>query len=214
MTETKIIIADDHQLFRNGVKALLADHADSFKVVAEAGTPDQLRDKLKLHDADLLLLDISLADGNGLNMLEELKDEYKSLKIIMLTMHDEAQYVVQSVKKGADGYLLKDSDENELLQAIKVVSEGKKYFKDRVSELILENIATGVKKGKEILSPREKEIVQLVAKGLTTKEIANQLFVSVRTVETHRGKIMKKLKVSNSAEMISTALKHKIIDPL
>lgn len=213
MNRRKIIIADDHQLFRNGVKALLANHQDELEVVAEAGNLSQLREKFKNHPADLLLLDISLPDGNGLNMLEEFKNEYSNLKIIMLTMHDEAQYVVQSIKKGADGYLLKDSDENELMEAIMAVSAGKRYFKERVSELILENLFTDTGKGKEILSNREKEIVNLVAQGLKTKEIADQLFVSVRTVETHRAKIMKKLKVSNSAEMISMALKHKLIEP-
>lgn len=214
MSKIKIIIADDHQLFRNGVKALLANQNEKFQVIAEAGSLEKLKEELNKNPADLLLLDISLPDGNGLNMLEELKQDYIDLKIIMLTMHDEAQYVMQSIKKGADGYLLKDSEERELLEAINSVIIGKKYFKDKVSELILENIATDSKKSKDILSQREKEIVQLVAKGLTTKEIADQLFVSIRTVETHRGKIMKKLKVSNSAEMISMALKHKLIDPV
>lgn len=214
MTKKNIIIADDHQLFRNGVKALLANRKDNLQVVAEAGNINQLKEKLAQHQADLLLLDISLPDGNGLHMLEEFKELYSDLKIIMLTMHDEAQYVVQSIKKGADGYLLKDSDENELLEAIDTVISGKRYFKERVSELILQDLSTEANKGKDILSQREKEIVQLVAKGLTTKEIADQLFVSIRTVETHRAKIMKKLQVSNSAEMISMALKHKLIDPL
>lgn len=213
MNETKIVIADDHQLFRNGIKALLASKAH-LQVVGEAGDVNTLNQWLGKNEADILLLDISLPDGNGLKMLEELKENYAGLKIIMLTMHDEAQYVVQSIRKGADGYLLKDSDENELLAAIKAVSNGKKYFKDKVSELILEDIVTDAKPKKQIISDREKEIVQLVAKGLTTKEIADQLFVSIRTVETHRGKIMKKLKVSNSAEMISTALRHKLIDPV
>ena len=128
----------------------------------------------------------------------------------MLTMHQDVQYVLRSLKQGADGYLLKDTDEAELKEAIKEVDEGNKYFKNKISDLIVANLS-GEKPPETLLSEREIEIVRLVAKGKITKEIADQLYVSVRTIETHRSRIMKKLGVSNTAEMIRYAYEKKLI---
>lgn len=205
----RIIIADDHSLFRNGIKALLTPD-ENFTIVGEAAdTPELL---ILLHEipADVLLLDISLPSGSGLEILEIVKAEFPSLKCILLTMHEERQYVMQSLKKGADGYLLKEADDTELKEAIRQVYAGKKYFKNKISDLIIESVAsptpvTG------LLTEKEIEIVRMVAEGKITKEIADLLCVSIRTVESYRSRIMKKMGVANTAEMVRLAYRHKII---
>ncbi len=204
----KIIIADDHQLFRNGLKSMLV--GDTCEIVGEASNGKELLKKLNTIHTDLLLLDISMPEVSGLELIEQLKIKYKSLKCIILTMHEEAQYVMESLKKGADGYLLKDSSEQELKEAISEVMRGNKHFKNKVSELLVRQISNE-DRSKNILTEREIEIIRLVAEGKITKEIADQLHVSVRTVETHRSKIMKKLNVSNASEMIRMAYEKKLI---
>lgn len=204
-----IIIADDHQLFRNGIKALIKSD-ENFRIVGEASDAQELLDLLPKKKADVLLLDISLPSGSGLEILEKVKTRFPDLKCVMLTMHEEKQYVMQSLKKGADGYLLKESDESELKDAIRQVYGGKKYFKNKVSDLIVESISSPTSLS-GLLTDREITIVKMVAEGKITKEIADILCVSVRTVETYRSRIMKKLGVSNMAEMIRLAHKHQLI---
>ena len=204
-----IIIADDHQLFRKGIMALI-NSGESLEVVGEASDARELLDLLHKTKADVLLLDISLPSGSGLELLEEVKTQFPAIKCIMLTMHEERQYVMQSLKKGADGYLLKEADETELKEAIRQVYAGKKYFKNKISDLIVESISSPSSIA-GLLTEREVVIVKMVAEGKITKEIADILCVSVRTVETYRSRIIKKLGVSNTAEMVRLAYKHKLI---
>ncbi len=205
----RIIIADDHQLFRNGIRALLQSGGD-FEVVGEADSGDSLLNLLKTKEADLVLLDISLPDKSGLDILPLIREKYPDLKCIMLTMHEELQYVKESLKKGAFGYLLKDTNENELREAIKNVAAGRRHFKNKISEILLEDMS-GVGSVSPELSEREIEIVKMVAEGRITKEIAEKLYISVRTVETHRSRIMKKLGAANASEMINAAYRRKLI---
>lgn len=209
MSMVRIIIADDHQLFRNGLRALL-QAIDSFEVVGEADSGDTLLNLLKTRETDIVLLDISLPDKSGLDILPVVRDKYPNIKCIMLTMHEELQYVKESLKKGAAGYLLKDTNENELKDAIQNVFAGRRHFKNKVSELLLEDMS-GPGSPSPILSDREIEIVRMVAEGRITKEIADKLFISVRTVETHRSRIMKKLGAANASEMINAAYRRKLI---
>ncbi len=209
MSKIKIAIADDHQLFRNGLRALLQGE-DDFEVAGEADSKDTLVELLKGGEPDIVLLDISLPDSSGLDILPIIKKDHPGVKCIMLTMHEEIQYVKESLKKGAYGYLLKDSDENELREAIYNVYEGRRHFKNKVSDLLLEDMS-GPETGSPILSDREIEIVKMVADGRITKEIAEKLYISVRTVETHRSRIMKKLGAANASEMIKAAYRRKLI---
>lgn len=205
----KIVVADDHQLFRNGLRALLqAD--ENFELVGEADTGEALLKLVAGHAVDIILLDISLPDKSGLDILPVIRDRHPDVKCIMLTMHEELQYVKESLKKGAFGYLLKDTNETELREAIYNVYEGKRHFKNKVSELLLEDMS-GAGSPSPILSEREIEIVKMVAEGKITKEIADKLFISVRTVETHRSRIMKKLGAANASEMINAAYRRKLI---
>ena len=209
MNKIKVIIVDDHQLFRDGIKSLFTDHED-IEIIGEAGSAQELFDLLEITDPNVVLMDISLPGTNGLEVISKSKKVYPDIRFIVLTMHDDGQYVVKAVRSGAYGYLLKNADEQELTTAIKEVVLGKKYFNEEISQLMVGNMALEGDSHKK-LSDREMEILQLVSEGKTTKEIAAILFVSTRTVETHRVNIMKKLDVQNTAELIKKAVKLKLI---
>ena len=205
----KIIILDDHKLFREGIASILSNY-EEIDVIGEASSGFELYEMLRNTHPNVLLIDISLPQDNGLNIIKEVRENYPAIKSIVLTMHEEGQYVVKAVRNGAYGYLLKNTDEGELLQAIKQVFFGKKYFNREISELMIGNMALEGESNKK-LSNRETEVLQLVSEGKTTKEIANELYVSTRTVETHRMNLLKKLKVQNTAELIRKATALRLI---
>ncbi|SDM43612.1 DNA-binding response regulator, NarL/FixJ family, contains REC and HTH domains [Catalinimonas alkaloidigena] len=205
----KVVIADDHQLFRDGVLALLARDED-IDVVGEAATGEEALHIIALREPHVALIDLGLPERHGLDVIKLLRKRHPQVKCIALTMHDEGQYVVQAVRNGAYGYLLKNADEAELKQAIHTVFTGKKYFNAYISELMIQNMAVQGSQVKK-LSQREQEVLQRVAEGKITKEIADELSVSTRTVETHRVNIMKKLDVRNTAELIKKAAQLKLI---
>ncbi len=209
MNKIRIVLADDHQLFRDGMKAMLQATGE-VEVVGEASHGAVLLTVLAAQTPDIVLLDISMPPDTGIDLLPTIKARFPAVKCIMLTMHADVQYVLRSLRQGADGYLLKDTDEEELKTAIREVYAGNKYFKNKISDLIVANLS-GEPSPETLLSEREIQIVRLVAEGKITKEIADQLFVSVRTVETHRSRIMKKLGVANTAEMIRLAYEKKLI---
>ena len=203
MEEIKIILADDHQLFRNGIRMLL-EKEPLFKIIGEAADGLELMDLLKEHEPHVVLIDLSMPKKTGLEVMEECKTKHPNVKFIVLTMHSDGHYVAKSVRSGAKAYLLKNTDEEELTKAIKEVLFGRKYFNQEISQLLINNMAIQETDFKR-LSQRETEVLQLVAEGKITKEIADQLCVSTRTVETHRVNMMKKLKASNTAELITKA---------
>jgi DNA-binding NarL/FixJ family response regulator len=209
MSHIRVVLADDHQLFRDGMKAML--HAsEEIEVVGEAASGSVLFTVLASQNPDIVLLDISMPPTSGIDLLPTIKERFPGVKCIMLTMHDDVQYVLRSLKQGASGYLLKEADAEELLVALREVHNGKKYFKNKISDLIVTNLS-GEPSPETLLSEREIQVVRLVAEGKITKEIAEQLFVSTRTVETHRSRIMKKLGVANTAEMVRLAYEKKLI---
>lgn len=210
MDKIKIGLADDHKLFRDGLKSII-NKTDLYEVAFDVENGKLLLDQLETNtDVNTILVDISMPEINGIEVVKIAKDKYPNVKFIVLTMHDDGQYVVQSVRSGAHGYLLKNVDEDELLLAIKTVVSGKKYFNTEISELMFSNMANAQEPTKQ-LSPRETEVLQLVANGETTKIIADKLCVSTRTVETHRVNMMKKLNVQNTAELIKKAFELNII---
>ena len=210
MNVIKVVIADDHQLFRNGIVSILQKD-ESFDVVGEAADGNELLSILEQREVDVALVDISMPGMSGQDVLVQAKQLYPNTHFIMLTMHDEGQYVVKSVRNGAHGYLLKNVDENELKLAIKEVYAGKKYFNRHITELMINNMGVVENEAENELTPRELEVLKLVSEGKITKEIANQLSVSTRTIETHRVNMMKKLGVQNSAELIKKAAKMNLI---
>ena len=209
MSRIKIIVVDDHQLFREGIISLLSKN-DELEIVGEADSVKELFSILDIKKAHVVLIDISMPETNGLEAIKECRDKYPDVKFIVLTMHAEGQYVVKAVRNGAFGYLIKNANEHELITAIREVSVGKKHFNSEISQLMIGNMAIEGESHKK-LSDREMEVIQLVSEGQTTKEIADQLFVSARTVETHRVNMMKKLNVQNTAELIKKAAHLKFI---
>ena len=209
MNKISVVLADDHRLFRDGMKAVLQASGE-IEVVGEAERGSVLMTVLASQTPDIVLLDIAMPQDSGIDLLPTIKERFPAIKCIMLTMHEDVQYVLRSLKQGADGYLLKEADEEELKAAIREVHAGHKYFKNKISDLIVANLS-GESSPETLLSEREIQVVRLVAEGKITKEIAEQLYVSVRTVETHRSRIMKKLGVSNTAEMIRMAYEKKLL---
>lgn len=209
MSKIKIVVADDHQLFREGIIALLSKN-ESLDIIGEAASASELFELMDRTVPHVVLMDITMPGTNGLDAIKVARDKYPDSKFIVLTMHVEGQYVVKAVRNGAFGYLIKNADENELLAAIEAVALGKKYFNSEISQLMIGNMALEGESHKK-LSDREMEVLELVSEGCTTKDIADQLFVSARTVDTHRVNMMKKLGVQNTAELIKKAAHLKLI---
>lgn len=208
MNKIKIVLADDHRLVREGFKALLKKNKD-FEIIGEAENGKELLTLLENSSPDLLLLDLSMPDLSGLDVLKKLQSLKPELKVIMLTMHEESDYILQSVQLGVDGYLLKNTEPDELYSAINAVASGQKYFTPVVSNILVSNISK-LNPKPELLTEREKEVLRYVTEGLSAKMIGEKLFISARTVETHKVNIMKKLEVSNTAELVRRAMEEKL----
>ncbi len=210
MNKIKLIIADDHELFRKGLAELLRKH-DDIKIVKSVGDGLEFMEIINNQlEVDIVLLDITMPNMDGFQVLKELKTLNSDIKPIVISMHNDGNYIAKCAKMGAHGYLLKNTDEAELILAIRSVSSGKKYFSAEISEKMI-NFMSTQSISEDILSNKETEVLGLISKGLTTKEIAEKLFVSSRTIETHRANILKKLEVKNTAELIKKATKMNLI---
>ena len=210
MKEIKLIIADDHELFRKGLAELLRKH-DDIKIVKSVADGIEFMELLNNQFvADIVLLDITMPNMDGFQVLKELKTLNSDIRPIVISMHNDGNYIAKCAKMGAYGYLLKNTDEAELILAIRSVNSGKKYFSPEISEKMI-NFMSEQSISENILSNKETEVLGLIAKGLTTKEIAAKVFVSSRTIETHRATILKKLEVKNTAELIKKAAKMNLI---
>lgn len=203
----KIIITDDHQMVIDGLKAIL-DSSDSVKVIATANNGRELLRLLEILETDVILMDIDMPVMNGIETMMALKN--KNQKVIVLTMHEESALVKKMTDLGAKGYLFKNSDKEELLLAIKRVHEGGIYFASALTMNLLgaEKMESGTPNAAYSLTDREIEILKLIALGMSNKDIGNQLFISHRTVDTHRTNLMKKLDVNNIAGLIRFAIKN------
>ncbi|WMI66665.1 response regulator transcription factor [Aestuariibaculum sp. YM273] len=204
MTQIKLIIADDHELFRNGLIELLKKYDDVSVVKSVADGKEFIEAINEDDDIDIVLLDITMPNMDGFQVLKEIKDLNTKVKPIIISMHNDGNYIAKCAKSGAYGYLLKNTDQEELIKVIRIVHQGKKYFSPAITEKMI-NFMSVQNVSENILSKKEKEVLGLIAEGLTTKEIAAQLFVSSRTIETHRANVLKKLEVKNTAELIKKA---------
>lgn len=211
MNKIRIAVVDDHQLFREGLHSLLTAN-DDYQVVISANHGREFFESL-VPDAlpEVVLLDLTMPEMNGFEVLERLQSEYPNIRAIALSMHDDGNYIVKCIKSGASGYLLKNTDEEEMLKAIRTVYRGGKYFNRDVADIMIDQMSAKESKTQE-LSPKESEIINFIAQGFTTKQIAHRLFISTRTVETHRVNIMKKLNARNTAETIKIAAQQGLID--
>ena len=213
----KIVLADDHVLVRNGIKAML-EHDPDLAVTGEAGNGSEALELAKAVRPDLLILDIRMPQMTGLEAAAKLKSYSPKTKAVILSMHDSEEYVLQALDAGAYGYLLKDTDKNEFVKALKQIHGGTKYFSGSVSNVLANRLLGKKSAGKPSakidsynLSKREKEILHMVVDGKQNKQIADQLDKSIRTIETHRFNIMKKLEVNNAIDMVNKAMKENLV---
>ncbi len=204
MTKIRLLLADDHPLIREGFKSLLSKNS-RFEVVGEAENGKELIDLAGQLVPDIILADINMPVMTGLKALEHLKQTLPHVKFIVLSMHEEIEYILNALKIGAQGYLLKNIERAELEKAILSVYEGGKYFSPKVTTILAESISKPEPPEPIEITPREKEVLELVSKGNSTKQIADQLGISIRTVESHRINMLKKMKVSNSVELVKRA---------
>ena len=205
-----VILVDDHVIMRDGLRHLLDQESD-IDVVGEA---DNGRDAVKIaleKNPEIIIMDVAMQDMNGIEATRQIKKENPNIKIIALSMHSERQIVVGIFRAGASGYLLKDSTSVELVEAIRTVYLGGKYISQKISDIVLQEISNIKKEteeiGSDILTNRESEILQLIAEGNSTKRIAEVLFISPKTVESHRANIMEKLNIHNLPELTKYAIR-------
>jgi len=210
MTIKKVIIADDHRMVTDGLQSII-DNSDDFRVIQTVENGRELLRILEILETDLVLMDLDMPVMNGLEAMQEIRKKYPAMRVIVLTMHEEKSLVKKLTDLGARGYLFKNADKDELLTAMRRVYEGGVYFSAGLT-LGLINTQLGQtssydeKKG--LLTEREIEILKLIASGKSNKEIGDELFISHRTVDTHRTNLMKKLEVNNIAGLIRYAIKH------
>jgi two-component system response regulator NreC len=215
MTQTRVLLADDHTLIRAGLRLVVEQQAD-FVVVGEAENGRQAVGMAESLKPNVIVMDIGMPDLNGIEACLQIREVHPEIEVVMLSMHSDEGYVLRSLKAGARAYLLKDSAEADLARAIRAAREGKSFFSPAVGKVLLEDYMrklqrTGAEDSYELLSPREREVLQLVAEGKSSKEIANTLNLSVYTVETHRAKLMQKLNLRSVPELILYAVRKGII---
>lgn len=208
----KLIICDDHPIFREGLKKIISQSKD-ITVEEEANDGQELVEKLKTHPCDVITLDLSFPGSSGLDLLKMIQTDYPKVAILILSMHPEDQYAVRALKAGAAGYVAKGSVPSDLLNAIRKVSGGGRYISEALAEqLVLELDGKRERAPHEELSEREFQVLRLLASGKSVKEIAAELFLSPPTIGTYRSRILTKLHLKNTAELIHYAISHKLLD--
>ncbi len=215
--KTKVLIADDHEVVRDGLRNILVN-SGSMMIIGEANDGNEaysLYDKLR---PDVVIMDISMPNMNGIAATKKIKDRFPEARILILTMHDNQEYLNQVIRSGAHGFVLKNTDKDELLDAVKTVAEGDKFFSKDISKMMIENYIRAAQdnekpsSNKEIpLTKREIEILKNIAEGHSNQEIANLLFISYNTVDTHRKNIMHKLSIKNTAGLVRYAIEKGLI---
>lgn len=211
----RVVLADDHEIVRSGFRALL-EQDPTIKVVAEAADGAQAFEIVEREKPDIILLDISMPPGqSGLVACEKITKKFPETKVVILTMFSEPEYLFYTLRGGASGYLLKNSSKDELISAIHAVAEGGTYIHPKMATSLTKQLFSAdgelEKNPFEVLSNREMEVLQLLVKGYTNKQISEELYLSVKTVEAHRSKIYSKLGISTRSDLVAYAMKHKLI---
>lgn len=215
MTPIRILLADDHTVIRSGLRALLERQA-GFQVIGEAGDGREAIRLAEMHTPDVAVIDIAMPNLNGIEATLQITGKHPQTAVVILSMHQDESYVLRALKAGARGYLLKDSPEADLIGAIHAVHEGKAFFSPAISKMLVEDYMRqlhqrGVEDSYELLTAREREVLQLLAEGKSNKETAAMLNLSLHTVETHRSNILQKLNLHGTPELILYAVRKGVI---
>ena len=215
MRQIRILLADDHNVMRRGLRLLL-ESQPGFSVVAEASDGSQAVEQAEATHPDVVVLDLAMPNLSGIEAAQRIIALRPETAVVVLSMHSDEGYVLRALKAGAKGYLLKDSAEGDLIEAIKEVSQGKTFFSPEISKMLVEDYVReirtrGVEDSYELLTSREREILQLIAQGKSNKEVAARLNLSLYTVETHRRNLQDKLNLHSLAELILYAVRKRVI---
>ncbi|MFH2012595.1 MAG: response regulator transcription factor [Pseudomonadota bacterium] len=216
--QKKILIVDDHVLFRDGIKAIIGQDR-SFEVVCEAGSGHEALQYASKYKPDIALVDISLPDRSGIQLTSQLKEILPDVLVLIVTMHSKIDYIIKAFQAGAVGFVVKDSASDTLLNGLRAISQGEYFMDRRVSHRVVEKLVDFSPEelkisdpAYETLTPREQEVMFLLAEGFSGKEVAKKLFISPKTIENHRNKIFKKLGIHSSVELVRYAVRLGLID--
>lgn len=216
MIKIKVLLADDHKLIRDGIESML-DHTEDIEVIGSVSSGEEAVNEVRLNRPDVILMDIMMGGMTGVEATRWVKEFDVSVKVVLVTMEISKEYVSAGIKSGVDGYLPKDIDKETLLEAIRTVYKGGRFFNDAIMKLVFEDfyvhekLKSPDKKLPNDLTKREYEILAHVASGKSNKELAEILFISIKTVETHKTNILEKLGLKNSTDLVKYAIKNSII---
>ncbi|MGD8428532.1 MAG: response regulator transcription factor [Balneolaceae bacterium] len=214
MEQIKILLADDHKIIRDGIKSML-DGKNDFKIVAEADNGKKVLELCRSVPVDLIIMDINMPELNGIELTKLVKEQFPDIQVLTLTMMNQDKHIRQMIKVGASGYILKSSGSEELEKAIRTIMKGEHYFSKDATKVIMKDLVESGGKhkslGSEELTDRELEILGLICQELTNKEIADKLFISVRTVDAHRRNLLQKTGARNTAGLVKYALQNNLI---
>lgn len=206
----KVYIADDHAMFRDGIRAMLSAESQ-FEIVGEGDAEDAILSDCKSIKPDVVLMDISMKETDGIEVTRKLRLINPNTKILAVSMHNEPQYIKSMLDNGANGYILKSTGRNEMITAIKTVFDGATFLSNEVSQNLLKGLNTPQAQSNIRLTPREIEVLKMIAEEYTNQEIADTLFISTRTVDTHRRNLLEKLGLKNNAGLVKYAITQKYI---
>jgi two-component system, NarL family, response regulator NreC len=217
MPKVRIVVADDHTLIRSGIVGLLNAQPD-MEVVGEAATGKEAMEQAVRCTPEVLLLDVAMPEGSGLETARDIKQRFPEMQVLMLTMHDRQDYLFEALRAGAAGYILKGADVQDLLAGIRAVCRGEVYLYPALTKRLLSDFLRRAERGEDpghlgSLSERERDVLRLIAQGKTSNEIARSLYISPHTVQTHRDHIMEKLNLHRKAELIRYAIRTGLVGP-
>jgi len=212
MKSLRILLADDHELLRQGLRTLIEDQS-GWQVCGEATTGREAVAKARELKPDIVVMDFTMPELNGMEATRQIRAALPRTEVLLLTMHESEELVREVLAAGARGYVLKSDAGRALVDALKALAEQKPYFTSKISALVLEGYLNPITRENPALTPREREIVQLVAEGRSTKELADRLGISPKTAETHRTNLMRKLNLHSVSEVVRYAIRNKFVEP-
>lgn len=207
MNKIKLLLVDDHKVVRTGLR-LVFENEKNIEIVADVGNGEKALLEVRKHHPDVVISDISMPEMNGIELTERIIADFPNTSVLILSMHNDEEYIIDALEAGAMGYIPKDSDETEIVSAVENLSNGKMYYSSSISDVFARKLIK--KKGREVeekkMTAREMEVIELIVNGYSNKEIATELTVSKRTIDNHRSNLMRKLKARNTADIVRIAI--------